>query len=110
VGAEIDENLCRADLSASERTAATKRRAEIWHTLHPESEVGQLVPPQSFKGQLGGARPQVKEFAADTAAATGTSKRQINRDQPNGDRNCRLRVALRRQALRDGCRANAAPV
>lgn len=43
-----------------------------------ETEVGQLVPPQ-FAGQLGGARPQAKSFAAATAEVTGQSKAQINR-------------------------------
>jgi len=107
VGAEIDENLCRAELTAAERTAATKRRAEIWQALHPEIQVAQVAPSEiGYKNPP----PQSKAFAADTSASTGRSKQQINRDQPNGDRNCRLRVALRRQALRDGCRANAAPV
>ena len=103
----IDENLCRAELTAAERTAATKRRAEIWQALHPEIQVAQVAPSEiGYKNPP----PQSKAFAADTSASTGRSKQQINRDQPNGDRNCRLRVALRRQALRDGCRANAAPV
>lgn len=84
---------------------AIKRRKEIWEALHPvkaqrfesvfdalgtvgdamaeneereETEVGQVAPPQ-FAGQLGGARPQTKSFAADTAALTGEDKRTINR-------------------------------
>jgi len=69
----IDENLCRAELTAAERTAATKRRAEIWQSLHPNS--GTTCPTIPDRGR---GRPQ--EFAADTAAVTGTSKRQINRD------------------------------
>ena len=36
------------------------------------------VPPQ-FIGQLGGARPQTKGFAASTAEATGMTKQAINR-------------------------------
>lgn len=32
---EIDENLCRAELSASQRRAFTKRREQIWEALHP---------------------------------------------------------------------------
>lgn len=42
-----------------------------------ETEVGKLFPPQ-FAGQLGGARPQTKGFAAATAEVTGESKRAIN--------------------------------
>ena len=42
-----------------------------------ETEVRQIVAPQ-FAGQLGGARPQTKGFAAATAEVTGESKRAIN--------------------------------
>ena len=42
-----------------------------------ETEVGADFPPQ-FSGQLGGARPQTKGFAASTAEATGMTKRSIN--------------------------------
>ena len=38
--------------------------------------MGQAVPPQVF--EHGGARPQTKSFAAETAAVTGESKRSIN--------------------------------
>lgn len=39
--------------------------------------MGKVCPPQ-FAGQLGGARPQTKGFAAATAEVTGESKRAIN--------------------------------
>ena len=102
---EIDENLCRAELSQAQRTKYTKRRVQIWEALHPVQvgldvgtieqlepddelydngsksainlEVGQAVPPQV--STHGGARPQTKGFAAATAAATGQSKRTTNR-------------------------------
>ena len=70
----------------------SKRRKQIWEALHPEeiavrqvvalqsdeTEVESEVPPQ-FIGQLGGARPQTKGFAASTAEATGMTKQAINR-------------------------------
>ena len=73
-------------------TAFSKRRKQIWEALHPEeiavrqvvalqsdeTEVESEVPPQ-FIGQLGGARPQTKGFAASTAEATGMTKQAINR-------------------------------
>ncbi len=89
---EIDENLCRSELSVAQRAHYSKRRKEIWEALHPEPsvdygredggdgdlEVGQAVPPQDYGH--GGARPQTKSFAAETAAITGQSKRDINRN------------------------------
>ena len=75
---EIDENLCRSELSVAQRSKYMKRRQQIWEAMHPgELEVGQLVPLQ-VSGH-GGARPHVKAFAASTAAATGITKRDINR-------------------------------
>jgi len=76
---EIDENLCRAELTPAQRAYAIKRRKEIWEARNPNGvvEVEQIVPPQD--GKHGGARPQKKEFAADTAAVTGQSKQDINR-------------------------------
>ena len=73
---EIDENLCRAELTASQRTGYTKRRKQIWEALHPvEIQVGKDCPPV-----IGYASPppQTKGFAASTAEATGMTKRSIN--------------------------------
>lgn len=97
---EIDENLCRSELSASQRSKAVKRRREIWDALHP-------AKPQRFESvfdALGMAEGRMTEsdeheesgaacatlekpttgrgntqFAAETAAVTGESKSQINR-------------------------------
>ncbi len=66
----IDENLCRAELTASQRAAATKRRKQIWEVLHPPAQGGKTIPT------LGG--DQKVGFAAATAEATGQSKRSIN--------------------------------
>ena len=70
---EIDENLCRAELSAAQRAKAIKRRKEIWEAMRP-NQVGQLVPPVSKHGHA-----QPHEFAADTSRASGESKRDVNR-------------------------------
>ncbi|AGG89273.1 hypothetical protein [Rhodanobacter denitrificans] len=51
---------------------AVKRRAEIWTALHPE-QVGKDFPPVAKHG-----RPQPKAFAAETAEASGMTKRSIN--------------------------------
>lgn len=75
---EIDENLCRAELTAGQRAQAIKRRKQIWEALYPggKLEVGEVFPPQV--GTHGGARPQRQQFASDTAAVSGESKRSIN--------------------------------
>ena len=70
---EIDENLCRAELTASQRTGYTKRRKQIWEALHPENNSGTTCP--TIRETAG--RP--KAFAAATAEATGQDKRTTNR-------------------------------
>ena len=94
---EIDENLCRAELTASQRTKYTKRRAQIWEALHPvekqqiqvaqvapsEFEVEPVVPLQDAKH--GGSRPHPKGFAASTSQATGMTKQAINRHLARAD-------------------------
>lgn len=73
---EIDENLCRAELTPAQRAYAIKRRKEIWEIRNPGIQVEQFVPPE-----VGYKTPpkQEKGFAADTAEATGQSKQDINR-------------------------------
>jgi len=106
---EIDENLCRAELTTAQIRAFTKRREQIWIALRlkvktdtvsdltdesnttPVSylddainlEVGQAVPLQV--STHGGARPRTKGFAAATAAATGQSKRTTSRALANAN-------------------------
>lgn len=94
---EIDENLCRSELSTSQRSKAVKRRKEIWEALHPSvityselragsvvitgvevngvltEQVGEVCPPVAKHGHA-----QDKGFAASTAAVTGEAKRTIN--------------------------------
>lgn len=76
---EIDENLCRAELTATQRTAHIKRRKQIWEALHPNS--GKTFP--TITEERGPGRP--KEFAAETAAVSGESKRSINQHVARAD-------------------------
>lgn len=66
---EIDENLCRAELTPAQRAAAIARRKQIWEALHPES--GTTCPTLGGRGNVA--------FAADTATVSGQSKKDINR-------------------------------
>lgn len=75
---EIDENLCRAELTPAQRAVAIKRRKEIWEALHPSN--GTNCPETltaSVRGRVGEGRPA--EFASETAAVSGETKRDINR-------------------------------
>jgi len=62
---EIDENLCRAELSPAEEADHLKRRKELF-----KSQSGKSSPSLGGRGKTG--------FAKDTAQATGKSKRAIN--------------------------------
>lgn len=105
---EIDENLCRAELTNSQRTKYTKRRKQIWEALHPpetnqrfesvfdamgmdepdEANTTSVSHLESATVKIAG--PEVpllpkrgpgrpEGFAAATAEATGMTKRAINR-------------------------------
>lgn len=75
---EIDENLCRAELTASQRAQAIKRRKQIWEALHPNSGNTLSTIPDRGPG-----RP--KEFAAATAEAAGMTKQAINQHLARAD-------------------------
>ena len=78
--AMIDENLCRNDLSPSERAEATARRKEIYIELHRKTKRGATLKrgdqlPSRQVGETGAER-----FSAATAKATNLSERVIQRD------------------------------
>jgi len=74
---EIDENLCRSDLTASQRAIAIKRRKEIWEALNYAGNSGQGSPIIPV------GRP--KEFASETSSITGEAKRTINQHLSRAD-------------------------
>lgn len=97
---EIDENLCRSELSAAQRSHYIARRAEIREALAPsaptewqedegegDSVGGNEIPTNDGLRSDGRKKgPQHhKAFAAETSALTGESKRNINQYRAIGD-------------------------
>lgn len=82
--AMIDENLCRAELSPSDRARQTARRKAIYEALHPETRQGS----PGVSRQVGDTRERAEldRFTADTAASTGKSERVIQRDAERGEK------------------------
>jgi hypothetical protein len=74
---EVDENLMRANLTPAQRAMHIMRRKEIYERLHPETKKGGA--PGAGRGQ-GKKTANMASFQKDAAARTGTSKRQIERD------------------------------
>jgi ParB/RepB/Spo0J family partition protein len=82
---EIDENLCRADLSPTDKAIFTHRRKDLYLQKHPETAHG--VNQHSRSRQVGdSSEPEPKRFTTATAEATGQSERAVQRDAERGER------------------------
>lgn len=81
--AMIDENLCRAELSPSDRARQTARRKAIYLELHPETAHGANL---EGAGVANLASPEAPAFAKATAQATGQSERTVQRDAERGEK------------------------
>lgn len=77
--AMIDENLCRAELSPSDRARQTARRKAIYVKLHEETAHGGNTGPS---GQF--VHTDADSFAKDTAKAIGKDERSVRRDAERG--------------------------
>jgi ParB-like chromosome segregation protein Spo0J len=82
--AMIDENLMRAELSASDRAVQTARRKAIYLELHPETAVGENQ--HTRVRQLGEGSQAAERFTANTAKAIGQSERAVQRDAERGEK------------------------
>ena len=78
--AMIDENLCRAELSAGERAQATARRKAIYLELHPETAHGGDRKSDQVDNL------STRSFAEATAAVTGVDARTVRRDAERGEK------------------------
>ena len=79
--AMIDENLCRAELTPSDRARQTARRKDIYEELNRETTHGGnagLGP----SGQFG--HTDKPSFVESTAAVTGQPERNVRRDAERG--------------------------
>jgi ParB family chromosome partitioning protein len=75
---EIDENLCRSELSPAEFALAISRRKAIYEALHPETAHGGDRKSEKSTRQNGDLNAD--RFSKDTADRTGKSERTIQRN------------------------------
>lgn len=82
--AECDENLCRAELSPTDRARFVKRRKDAYEAFYPQSRHGS----PGVSRQVGDIRErnENQRFTADTAAKTGQSERAVQRDAERGEK------------------------
>jgi N6-adenosine-specific RNA methylase IME4/ParB-like chromosome segregation protein Spo0J len=80
---EIDENLCRAELTPADRALFTFRRKEIHLIRHPETGQG---GDRRSNGKVCHLNDTPKGFVAVTAEATGKSERAIRLDAERGEK------------------------
>jgi hypothetical protein len=81
--AEIDANLCRAELTALERSEHLLHRKELYEELHPETRqhvAGAAAANASIGRGDATAKLATASFAADTAVKTGFAGRTIRRE------------------------------
>lgn len=82
--AMIDENLCRVDLSPSDRARQVARRKAIYQELHPETRRG--GDHKSIKYQTSEFDPEpVERFSLATAKATGRPESSVILDANRGE-------------------------
>lgn len=84
--AMIDENLCRAELSPTDRARQTARRKAIYLELHPETAQHVAGAIASNAAQGNASANLAPAFTADTAKATGQSERSVQRDAERGEK------------------------
>lgn len=79
--AEIDENLCRGELTPAQRALHIAERKRIYEVLHPSTKHG----GDRASRQIGDLKRDDR-FTADAAEKTGIAERVIQRDATRGER------------------------
>jgi ParB-like chromosome segregation protein Spo0J len=90
--AMIDENLCRAELSPSDRASQTARRKAIYLELHPETGHGKATADKDAN---------FAPFHVATATAIGKSERTVQLDAERGEKISDRALALVRGSRLD---------
>jgi ParB-like chromosome segregation protein Spo0J len=103
--AEIDENLCRHELSALERGEHTALRKRLYQELKA-AEAERSEPPSSPRPKKKAAKeadPEAlaKAFLAETAQRTGRSRSQVAQDVKIGELDAEVRTMLHETPLRE---------
>lgn len=75
---EIDENLCRSELTEAEEAHHLARRKVLWEKRAEREVLGGKTSPTQIATQHKDRPQNQKAFAAETEAVTGQSKRSIN--------------------------------
>ncbi|HEU4405202.1 MAG TPA: ParB/RepB/Spo0J family partition protein [Polyangiaceae bacterium] len=104
--AEIDENLCRHELSALERGEHTALRKKLYQELRA-AEAEKAEPPSSPRPKKGKAPKEAdpealaKAFLAETAQRTGRSRAQVAQDVKIGELDAEVRTMLHETPLKE---------
>ena len=85
--AMIDENLCRAELSPSDRARYTARRKAIYEDLHPEARPGAVRAHAANVAMGHDVGDKLSPtFTQETSALTGKNIRSVQRDVQRGEK------------------------
>lgn len=83
--AEIDENLCRNELSPAERAAAIARRKTLYEAIHGPAKAAGAHASNLAQGKGDATANLADAFTTATAVASGSSSRTVRREAARGE-------------------------